>query len=120
MTPFTEQVIEIISSIPRGRVMTYGQIAGLAEHPRAARQVVRVLHSMSMKYDLPWYRVINSKGQIGIRHEEGFEEQRRLLELEGIQVGINGSVDLTMYQWVPDRKESLNCFRQDEGDGNTK
>ncbi|AKL95138.1 methylated-DNA-(protein)-cysteine S-methyltransferase [Clostridium aceticum] len=103
MTSFTEKVVQIISSIPRGKVMTYGQIAGLSEHPRAARQVVRILHSMSRKYDLPWYRVLNSKGQIGFKDEEGFKEQKRFLELEGIEVGINGRIDLDIYQWHPDR-----------------
>lgn len=99
MTPFTEKMIHIISSIPTGRVMTYGQIAGLAEHPRAARQVVRVLHSMSRKYNLPWHRVINSKGLIGIKDDEGFHQQKMLLELEGVEVSIDGRVDLVKYQW---------------------
>lgn len=53
MTPFTENVIEIIRSIPAGKVMTYGQIAALAGSPRAARQVVRVLHSMSKNISSP-------------------------------------------------------------------
>ena len=46
--------------------MTYGQIATLAGSPRGARQVVRVLHTLSEKYKLPWHRVINSKGEISI------------------------------------------------------
>ena len=100
MTPFTKKVIDMIHSIPKGRVMTYGQIAGLAEHPRAARQVVRILHSMSSKYSLPWHRVINSRGQIGLKNEACIQ-QKILLEQEGIEVTSNGSIDLLRYQWHP-------------------
>ena len=46
MTPFTENVVTIIRSIPEGKVMTYGQIARLAGSPRAARQVVRNTHTL--------------------------------------------------------------------------
>lgn len=101
MTPFTEKVIEIIKSIPAGRVMTYGQIAGFAGSPRAARQVVRILHSMSKKHRLPWHRVINAKGQIAIQDEESFNEQQMNLEMEGVNVGLHGTIDLTKYQWHP-------------------
>ena len=61
MNPFTERVINIIKSIPIGKVMSYGQIAKVAGSPRGARQVVRILHSMSEKHKLPWHRVINAK-----------------------------------------------------------
>ena len=101
MTPFTKNVIEIILSIPEGNVMTYGQVAGLAGSPRAARQVVRILHSMSRKYQLPWHRVINAKGEIAIKDEDSYNEQRHSLELEGIEIGLNGTIDLTRYQWHP-------------------
>lgn len=101
MTPFTEKVIEIIKSIPAGRVMTYGQIAGVAGSPRAARQVVRILHSMSKKHSLPWHRVINAKGQIALQDDESFNEQRLNLEMEGVQVGLHGRINLTLYQWHP-------------------
>ncbi len=101
MTPFTERTLQIISKIPRGKVMTYGQIAGIVEHPTAARQVVRVLHAMSVKYSLPWHRVINAKGHIAIASQEGFQEQKMLLELEGIIVSPEGKIDLERYQWHP-------------------
>ncbi|WP_421381279.1 MGMT family protein [Bacillus salacetis] len=99
MTPFTEKVVEIIKQIPPGKVMTYGQIAGLAGSPRAARQVVRILHSMSRKHKLPWHRVINAKGQIALQEEDPFEEQRLNLEMEGVEVGIHGKINLEEYRW---------------------
>lgn len=102
MTPFTQRIIEIIKHIPPGKVMTYGQIAGLAGSPRAARQVVRILHSMSKKHRLPWHRVINSKGQIGLSDDESSHEQRLSLEMEGIEFSIGDRIDLERYQHWPD------------------
>ena len=102
MTPFTERVIEIIRSIPAGRVMTYGQIAGLAGGPRAARQVVRILHSMSRTHRLPWHRVVNAKGVIAIQDDESYNEQWMSLEAEGVKVGLHGVIDLGKYQWEPE------------------
>lgn len=96
MTLFTEEVLDIIASIPRGRVMTYGQIAAYAGNPRGARQVSRILHGMSEKYQLPWHRVINSKGRISLPGELG-NRQRTLLEQEGV-VFKNDSISLKNYQ----------------------
>lgn len=92
MTDFTKVVIEIIKHIPKGYVMTYGQIASYSGNPRGARQVSRILHSMSEKYDLPWHRVINSKGRISLTGELGFI-QGELLSQEGISV-LNKKIDL--------------------------
>jgi methylated-DNA-protein-cysteine methyltransferase related protein len=101
MTPFTENVVEIIRSIPEGKVATYGQVARLAGSPRAARQVVRALHSMSKKHRLPWHRVINAKGQIALQDDESYNEQVLSLEAEGVEIGLNGVIDLERYQWKP-------------------
>lgn len=103
MTPFTLHVLQLIKSIPSGRVMTYGQIARLAGSPRGARQVVRILHSMSQKYQLPWHRVINVRGEIALPDEEGVEVQRLSLEAEGIQFTLGHRIDLEQYQHHPDR-----------------
>jgi len=99
MQPFTKHVIRIIQAIPYGKVMTYGQIAAEAGSPRAARQVVRVLHSMSKKYDLPWHRVVNSKGEIAIADDESRFLQQMLLEEEGVEFGIQAIVDLSIYRY---------------------
>jgi methylated-DNA-protein-cysteine methyltransferase related protein len=100
MTPFTQDVIDIIRRIPEGKVMTYGQIAGLAGSPRGARQVVRILHSMSGKYKLPWYRVVNALGQIGIQEDEGRSMQIIYLESEGVEIS-GGKIDLERYRHHP-------------------
>lgn len=97
MNLFTERVIQIITEIPSGYVMSYGQVAAAAGSPRGARQVVRVLHSMSEKYELPWHRIINAQGEISFTGGN----QRELLEAEGIIFKANGKVDFTKYRWFP-------------------
>lgn len=101
MAAFTERVIHFIRSIPAGKVMTYGQIAALAGNPRGARQVVRILHSMSQKCDLPWHRIINAKGEIAIKDDEGSFAQKDRLMSEGIVLTDAGKVDLTHYRYHP-------------------
>ncbi|MFH1699235.1 MAG: MGMT family protein [Candidatus Zixiibacteriota bacterium] len=96
---FHQKVVEIIKKIPRGKVATYGLIAALAGSPRAARQVVRALHASSRKEKLPWHRVINSQGKIGLKPGEGYELQRQLLLDEGVIFRENDSVDLDIYLW---------------------
>jgi methylated-DNA-protein-cysteine methyltransferase-like protein len=97
---FTENVIHIISHIPRGKVLTYGNIAVLAGSPRGARQVTRVLHSSSRKHNLPWHRVINSKGAISLKIPAAYKEQRTLLESEGIIFMEGDQIDLKRYLWA--------------------
>lgn len=104
MEAFTLQVIDIIKNIPKGRVMTYGQIAAAAGNPRAARQVARVLHSLSDKYKLPWHRVVNSKGYIAIKDYEGHFLQKMMLVNEGVEFSEDQYIDLKKYQYYP-----INC-----------
>jgi methylated-DNA-protein-cysteine methyltransferase-like protein len=100
MKPFTLEVIKIIKGIPVGYVMTYGQIAQQAGSPRGARQVVRVLHSLSKAYDLPWHRVINAKGEIALTNEEARYMQKLTLEHEGVLVDDNGLIDLEIFRYL--------------------
>lgn len=107
MQPFTERVVKIIGDIPRGKVMTYGQVALLCGSPRAARQVVRILHSLSHKYNLPWHRVINSKGKIAIKVSSMSMLQKDLLMEENISFIDDSTVDLDEYQYHPSMDEFL-------------
>jgi methylated-DNA-protein-cysteine methyltransferase-like protein len=97
--PFTQAVVELVRRIPRGKVATYGQIAVLAGNAYASRQVARLLHSLSGKEKLPWQRVINSRGTISLPAQAG-EQQRSLLEREGVQFGLHGRVELARYLWL--------------------
>ena len=101
MNPFTKSTIDIIQSIPEGRIMTYGQIANLAGNSRGARQVVRVLHSMSHSYNLPWHRVINAKGEIAIKDDESHFVQVALLKSEGIEIDENERINIEKYRYHP-------------------
>ncbi|NHJ00512.1 MAG: MGMT family protein [Candidatus Heimdallarchaeota archaeon] len=100
-TEFTKKVKFLIKCIPPGKVATYGQIATHAGNPRASRQVAWILHSASKKDDLPWHRVINSKGKISLPHGGGYEEQVSLLEREGVKFTKSGMINLKMFLWDP-------------------
>lgn len=102
-SPFTLKVVSIIKQIPPGKVSTYGVIAESAGNHRGAREVARILHSSSDKYNLPWHRVINRLGKISLTRFSGYEEQRQRLLDEGITFGDNDSIDLDSYLWWPDQ-----------------
>lgn len=102
---FTQRIINIIQSIPSGTVMTYGQIAALAGSPRAARQVVRILHTMSRQYNLPWHRVVNAKGEIRVPDDESKMMQTLKLQGEGVEILDHAVVHLEKYQYHPNPDE---------------
>ncbi len=99
MQPFTLAVIKAIQEIPHGKVATYGQIAGIAGSPRAARQVVRVLNTQSDKLGLPWYRVVGAGGVIRIPDPHGRSLQAELLRDEGVEVKRDYTIDMTLFGW---------------------
>ncbi|MGH4052739.1 MAG: MGMT family protein [Clostridium sp.] len=99
MEPFTQRVIEIIKEIPEGKVMTYGQIASQAGNHKGARQVARFLHTLSTRYELPWHRVINSKGEISIQDFESSNLQKLLLENEGVKFTKRNTISLNEFQY---------------------
>jgi len=98
---FSQRVKDVMKKVPEGRVATYGQIAALAGNPRAARQVVRILHSSSAKDKLPWHRIVNRQGRIALKRGYGYEIQRELLRQEGIKFGKNDTIDFDRYLWSP-------------------
>jgi methylated-DNA-protein-cysteine methyltransferase-like protein len=99
-TEFTSNVIASIKKIPRGKVATYSQIAGLAGKPHAARGVSWILNSSTKAHALPWFRVLGSSGRISIpKGSKGFLEQKKHLMKEGVAVAPDGSVDLAKFQW---------------------
>ena len=93
---------EVIQRIPKGTVATYGQVANIAGYSGYARQVGYALHSIPKGMDLPWHRVINSKGKISIKKDGLYDNiQRILLEDEGIVFSNRNCVSLSTYQWDP-------------------
>lgn len=98
---FARAVYAIVRRVPRGMVVTYGQVAAILGHPRAARAVGTALSNLPrpLVRIVPWQRVINAAGGISFRGDGHRPDmQRQLLEMEGI-VLRNGRVDLTRYRW---------------------
>jgi methylated-DNA-protein-cysteine methyltransferase-like protein len=101
-SPEYESYYAVIRAIPPGRVMTYGDVAAYAGRPRQAR---RVGYALAVVNDpaVPWWRVINAKGEISLRTPDGGSElmQRDLLELEGVEFTLERRVDLNRYRHRP-------------------
>lgn len=94
-----ERILAVVGRVPRGWVVTYGQVARMAGRPGAARMVGWALHALPPGSDLPWHRVVNASGGISLRDGIEAEVQRALLEAEGIEANPRGRVDLERYRW---------------------
>ncbi len=102
MTSFFDQVYAVVRQIPPGKVASYGQVAALLGHPRAARTVGWALAALrdTNEPDVPWQRVINAQGRVSIRNmEHAPEEQQMLLEAEGVEFNAQGKMDWKRYGW---------------------
>ena len=90
-------VWQVVQGIPRGHVLTYGEVARLAGKARWARRVSRAMRRAPRGVELPWHRVVNAQGKISLPPDSnGFREQRRRLEEEGV-VFLNGTIDLDRF-----------------------
>jgi methylated-DNA-protein-cysteine methyltransferase-like protein len=106
---FCDQVYELVRRIPSGKVMTYG---GIASHipkpegmdPLAYRRIRARWVGYALKAcpeDLPWWRVVNAKGQVSTRMGHGPHIQPLLLKEEGVELEAHQIQDLNMYLWSP-------------------
>lgn len=103
---FAMRVYAVVAQIPTARVMTYGQIAGIAGNARASRIVGGIAHYGPS--DLPWHRVVNKKGGLASGYHGGRRTQKEHLESEGIEVlGEQDSyyVDVSKLLWTPKSNE---------------
>jgi methylated-DNA-protein-cysteine methyltransferase-like protein len=96
---FREQVYELVASIPAGRAMTYGDIAGLCGHAHAARVVGGMAHYGPV--DLPWHRVVNRFGDMASGYYGGKAGQQAALEQEGLVIKDFRIVDFEERRWRP-------------------
>ncbi len=80
---------------------TYGGVARMAGSARAARQVVRILHTCSRREGLPWQRVVNREGRISLKPGYGYEEQKELLADEGVEFDLSDRIDFDRFLWNP-------------------
>lgn len=96
---FRDAVYELVAQIPKGRVMTYGDIAALCGHPYAARQVGGLAHFGPT--GLPWQRVVNRFGDCASGYYGGKEGHRQALEAEGFTVIDYRITNFTERRWRP-------------------
>lgn len=117
--PFSEQaafsnlVWKVVRRIPAGKVSSYGQIAAFIPKPAGvssedyrafrAQWVGRAMAGCPA--DVPWQRVVNAQGKISTRR--GAEQQRKLLESEGVIFDARQRIDLAQYAWAGPGKEWL-------------
>lgn len=101
---YRERVYEIVRRIPRGRVMTYGQIAEILGEGYTARTIGFVMHASGDQ--TPWHRVINARGACSTGKVVLPEDkQQRLLESESVQFDERGRCNLERYLWIPDEQK---------------
>jgi methylated-DNA-protein-cysteine methyltransferase-like protein len=96
---FREEVYAMVARIPRGRVMTYGQLAALAGHPYAARVVGGIAHWGDP--ELPWQRVVKKSGSLAEGYPGGLSGHKQVLEAEGVEVTDDYRVDVERLLWWP-------------------
>jgi methylated-DNA-protein-cysteine methyltransferase-like protein len=103
---YRERVYRIVRRIPRGRVMTYGQIAILLGEGYTPRTVGFVMHGAD-ESNTPWHRVINSQGRCSTgRVVLPADKQQRMLESEGVEFSQAGRCDLERFIWNPRKNNS--------------
>lgn len=105
---FRQRVEELVAQIPKGRVMTYGQLAAMAGNARAARIVGGIAHFGNP--DLPWQRVVNKQGGLASGYPGGRTGHKSHLEAEGIEVlGADGDyyVNIGELLWLPNDNQLL-------------
>jgi methylated-DNA-protein-cysteine methyltransferase-like protein len=105
---YRERVYRIVRSIPRGRVMTYGQLAEILGEGYTPRTIGFVMHGSDDK--TPWHRVINAQGGCSTgRLVLPADKQQRMLAAEGVEFNERGRCDLQRYLWIPrERKQEAN------------
>lgn len=100
-----ERIRRVVTKIPRGRVITYGDVAQAAGMPRAARVVGYAMRALGAQ--VPWQRVLGRRNascaHITLREPRARTEQRRLLEQEGVLFDAQGAVRLAEFGWLPAR-----------------
>jgi methylated-DNA-protein-cysteine methyltransferase-like protein len=103
MSELYDKIYSIVRKISRGKVATYGQIAGLAGLGPNARLVGYALHALTPEKRVPWHRVVGAGGKISLGGE-GYFIQRKLLESEGVEFTEKGIIELSRFGWAK-RKE---------------
>lgn len=99
---FRDRVYALVAQIPKGRVMTYGQLAALCGNPRAARIVGGIAHFGDP--NLPWQRVVNKNGGLASGYPGGKAGHKEHLQTENIEVDDNYRVRVEELIWWPNEQ----------------
>jgi len=91
MTEFEQSLYNILATLPKGKLISYGQLAKQCGYPNNARHVGKTLAKLPKDTNLPWFRVVNSQGKISLVGE-AFLRQKAHLEAEGISVNELGKI----------------------------
>jgi len=96
-----EAIYLALAQIPKGKVITYGNLAKLAGMPNGARFAGRLMCELPDQSNLPWHRVINAQGRLSLPiNSEGYREQVQRLQKDGIDIN-NGKIKLSIYGYNP-------------------
>lgn len=96
---FKRRVETLVAQIPKGKVMTYGQVATLCGNPRAARIVGGIAHFGNP--DIPWQRVVMKNGGLAHGFPGGLSGHKAALEAEGVMVSDDHQIDIENLLWRP-------------------
>lgn len=96
---FRERVEAVVAQIPKGRLMTYGQLAALCGNAGAARIVGGIAHFGDS--DLPWQRVVNKSGGLAAGYPGGRASHAEALKTEGVVADAEYQVDIQRLIWWP-------------------
>ena len=97
----------LVKKIPRGRVMTYGQLAAAVKLPGGARAAGRAMASCPSGQGIPWHRVVGAGGRLLLR-EPNVGLQRKLLEAEGVRVAEKRILGFKACVWSAPRRRRHN------------
>lgn len=97
-TEFDKQALYLLlATLPKGKVITYGQLAERLGNKQWARAVGNALHNNPDGNKYPCYKVVNAQGKLSFAYAfGGISAQKRRLEAEGIHV-VDSRVDLKKY-----------------------
>jgi len=95
-----DPVYMLVKKIPRGRVMTYGQIAKALRLRGGARTAGRAMAACPSGRGVPWHRVVGAGGKLLIR-EPHVSLQRKLLETEGLELAEKRILNFQACRWNP-------------------
>ena len=102
---FKKRVYDIVAQIPKGKLMSYGQVAAYCGAAWAAWEVGQIAHTGPS--DLPWQRVVNKNGGLAAGYPGGLAGHKQALESDGVKVDSDFKVNISGLIWQPIDKNQV-------------